>query len=463
MDPALDDGASQTGVLPSTLPAMDLFDLAPVGMAVLDSDMRCVRCNIVLAHSVGSTPEGIFGKTVRELIPDMADEAEAVYRRVFDTGEPVHNVRLERVSRRGRRTSWLQNVVPLPTTEGGDSLIMVTVQEVTQSDATEQTLLEIQELLHTYQTISTDGFALMRALRDEQGQVVDFIWEFSNPAAERMANVGPLVGNRMTELMPATRDHPSLLLRYVKLLENNESDVAETYYDEPRTRGWFLNHATPLDTDRLAVCWRDITARKESEEELKLVSQEYRHRIKNLLTIVSSLISHAGRSSQDAEALAETMQRQIQALAAAQDLISHTPRIPVDLEELVTRALRPFMEMELYITGGPKVALPQRHAIPIVLALNELATNALKHGGLSVRGGSTAIGWDETGKTVSIRWSEKLDPESSPVGNGSSARGFGSRLFKMVERSLPGGKVELEWRPQGLLATISFDDDGDSG
>jgi two-component sensor histidine kinase len=93
-------------------------------------------------------------------------------------------------------------------------------------------------------------------------------------------------------------------------------------------------------------------------------------------------------------------------------------------------------------------------ALALAMALQELATNAIKYGALSAEAGTVEIGWsvtDEAGlPRLHLRWEERGGP---PVA-APTRRGFGSRL---IERSLAqdlGGSVTLAFHPDGLTCTL---------
>ena len=70
----------------------NLYDTALVGLCVTDRNNRYLRINKRLADINGLPPEKIIGRTIREVIPRIADQVEEAFNRVFRTGEPVENV-----------------------------------------------------------------------------------------------------------------------------------------------------------------------------------------------------------------------------------------------------------------------------------------------------------------------------------------------------------------------------------
>jgi two-component sensor histidine kinase len=93
-------------------------------------------------------------------------------------------------------------------------------------------------------------------------------------------------------------------------------------------------------------------------------------------------------------------------------------------------------------------------ALALAIALQELATNAVKYGALSNTSGEIRITWtvDETTAParLHLRWEETGGPPVEPP----TRRGFGTRL---IERSLAqelDGDARLEFAPTGVVCTV---------
>jgi len=163
-------------------------------------------------------------------------------------------------------------------------------------------------------------------------------------------------------------------------------------------------------------------------------------------------------------------QTRLLALATAHDLLTREHWEGAPLTRLVETALAPHAgttgSTEAPVSAaprvsanGPPVRLAPETALALAMAMHELATNAAKHGALSVPAGRVAVDWrveappdgttDASDGTLLLEWSEHGGP---PVSGPPTRRGFGSRL---IERGLPvqlgrGGAVSLEFAPSGL-------------
>jgi PAS domain S-box-containing protein len=71
-----------------------LFNAAPIGMAVVDHDLRYIRMNAHLAELDGVTMEQALGRRLSEVVPLLAERVEPLYRGVLETGVPVRDLEL---------------------------------------------------------------------------------------------------------------------------------------------------------------------------------------------------------------------------------------------------------------------------------------------------------------------------------------------------------------------------------
>jgi two-component system CheB/CheR fusion protein len=126
------------------------------------------------------------------------------------------------------------------------------------------------------QESSLMAFTILHAVRDESsGQIVDFVWDYANPAAAAIANTTSeaLIGSRLLTRVPGCKTTSSLFDRYVRVVETGEPHNIELFYDADGIRGWFHNMAVRLD-DGLAVSYLDISETKRLERELRATVDE---------------------------------------------------------------------------------------------------------------------------------------------------------------------------------------------
>lgn len=199
----------------------------------------------------------------------------------------------------------------------------------------------------------------------------------------------------------------------------------------------------------------DITERKRAEEHRELLINELNHRVKNTLATVQSIASQTLRNADTMEAAQSAMEARLLALSRAHDVLTRENWEGAGLLEIVRQAMAPFRherEKRIHIDGWD-VRLSPRMALAIAMALQELATNAVKYGALSNAEGEVRIGWAVrygAEKRLHLTWQETGGP---PV-EAPRRRGFGSRL---IERSLAhdlDGRAEIRFEPKGVTCVV---------
>jgi len=126
-----------------------IYDSAHVGLCVFGRDLRYVRINERLAEINGIPAPRHLGKTLREIVPDLADAAEELAERVFRTGEPVLNVEFSgtTAAQPGVLRYWIEHWLPLRDERGQVVAINVVAHEITERKRAEEALRQANERL----------------------------------------------------------------------------------------------------------------------------------------------------------------------------------------------------------------------------------------------------------------------------------------------------------------------------
>jgi len=197
------------------------------------------------------------------------------------------------------------------------------------------------------------------------------------------------------------------------------------------------------------------TLRRETDlrEELGTVSSEYRHRIKNLLTVSQSVLHQTARTSTSIQELRDKATDRLHALGRAQDLLHVGKAHAAPLHTLVDEVLSPYQLASrlAWPISGPNVLVPADMTIPLALLLNELATNATKYGAFSVEEGRLKLGWTVQDEWTVIEWKEIDGPAVAKP----AKAGFGSRLFENAMPKASGG-ANVCFEPNGLRCEIKL-------
>ncbi len=205
--------------------------------------------------------------------------------------------------------------------------------------------------------------------------------------------------------------------------------------------------------DVLARQAADLIERTQAEERRKLLVSELNHRVKNTLAIVQAIAQQTFRGSDVPEAIRDSFEGRLGALASTHDLLTRAHWESADLKDIVHQALVACGVTSRASAEGPRLPLGSSTAVTFAMVLHELCTNAIKYGALSVDGGRVHIAWTivaDGERRFNFTWRESGGP---PV-RVPERRGFGSRL---IERALAGdlkGEAELDFCPDGVQFRI---------
>ena len=146
-----------------------IYRTSPMAMALIDRDFRYVRLNQKLAEINGVPLEDHYGKTIRDIIPAVADQTEELARRIFETGKPIHGIEVKGTIRSDPNNPriWLSDWDPLML-DGEIVAASATVRDVTEEVRTAESLRRVmRELEHRVKNMLANVAALANQARRE--------------------------------------------------------------------------------------------------------------------------------------------------------------------------------------------------------------------------------------------------------------------------------------------------------
>jgi PAS domain S-box-containing protein len=203
---------------------------------------------------------------------------------------------------------------------------------------------------------------------------------------------------------------------------------------------------------RLVGVGIDVTLRRQGEERQRLLLAELNHRVKNALAIVQVIVR---RSLADERVPPETrraLAERLRALAKTHDLLTASAWHGASLRAIAEAELHPYGKRAEIASND--IVLAPRAAQTLGLILHELATNAAKHGALSVPEGRVAVTWGVEpgpgGGRFRLDWRERDGPTVRPP----ARQGFGRTLIERAIAYELKGEARLDFHPEGLVYAI---------
>ena len=194
--------------------------------------------------------------------------------------------------------------------------------------------------------------------------------------------------------------------------------------------------------------------------------RELHHRVKNNLATVARILSLQRRRTKSPEVryiLAESVNR-VQGLAATHDLLSHEDVSEARVDEIARKIvgvananMRPPETHIIFEVEPCEIVIPSRAVAILALVLNEIVSNAMKHGMKGMSEGKVSIrGYEERGQVVV----EVYDTGQGPSGplEEESSEGLGLSLIRNMIGDLRGQFTlrRTEETPPRTCAEVRF-------
>jgi two-component sensor histidine kinase len=262
---------------------------------------------------------------------------------------------------------------------------------------------------------------------------------FSEVWSEVWDEIGPMVAKALAGEATFIEDFPLTIDRY--------GHPEET---------WFTFCYSPIRDEAGRVLGMmdtvmETTGKMLAERNGRLLNAELAHRMKNTLAMIAAIASQTFRSAETLEEAQSILSERIATLGEAHSILTRSSWSSAPIRAVVEGALAPHRsEIGTIRIEGPPLQLAADQAMTLALAVNELATNAVKYGALSVETGEVFIAWrvgrPQSDDAFRLEWTESGGPAVvKPL-----RHGFGSRLVERVMAQKFHGTVELDYRPEGL-------------
>ncbi|MBO9204288.1 MULTISPECIES: ATP-binding protein [Niastella] len=123
---------------------------------------------------------------------------------------------------------------------------------------------EYKDLLQATIDSSLDIIQLFKAVRNEEGRIIDFVWLLNNKKA--IEQNGDVTGRSLLQQHPGVVE-AGIFEKMVKVTETGKPSEEEMYYNYEQFDGWFYQ-AVVRSGDGVVLTTRDITKQKNAEAEI---------------------------------------------------------------------------------------------------------------------------------------------------------------------------------------------------
>lgn len=441
-----------------------LFEASPMPFLVLSPDLQIVAVNDAYLHATLTERSAIVGQPMFEVFPDNPDEPgadgvrnlRASLLRVLATGRPDtmptqrYDIRRPASEGGGFEVRWWNPLnTPVLASDGSVAAIIHRVVDVTLQQQAEARLVESEDRFRRL----ADSAPVMMWVTDESGGCIylNRPWhEFTGQTAADGLGMGWL-----DPIHPADRGDAKQA--FERALAAREGLRVE--YRLRRADGayrWVIDDALPRFSADGAFLGHigsvfDIDDRREAEERQALLAREVDHRARNALAVVQAVVRTT--QADTAEDYRTAIEGRIAALARAHGLLATGRWTGGDLHTLAHDEVAPYLDDgdDRAMLDGPPVKLAPDAVQPVAMILHELATNAAKHGALSVPAGRVHLTWHvDAAGDLHLEWRESGGP---PVAGEPARRGFGSGMIQRAARQL-GGATQCDWNRGGAVCSI---------
>ena len=242
-----------------------IYASVPIGLSFMDTNLRFVRINEYLA-AINNVPVAEhIGRTLRDVLPNLSDKLEPLYKQVLESGLPIINRKVHghSPSQPDVERYWLVNYYPLRGHNGEILGINSVVQDITERQQKEEKLRQQAQIINQIHdsVIATDL----------EGYIT--LW---NQGAEKLTGYSATeaIGQHISLLYPGElRD---LLENQIipPLLATGEHEVESTMQNKSGKRFDALLSLSLLrspDNTPIGMIGysMDITARKQAEEKIR--------------------------------------------------------------------------------------------------------------------------------------------------------------------------------------------------
>jgi PAS domain S-box-containing protein len=463
-----------------------LLNNAPLGVYLVDQDFRIREVNPNAMSMFGDIQGGVVGRDLDEIIhilweEEYADEIISIFRHTLQTGEPyITPERPEYRIDRGVTEYYEWRIDRMPLPDGRFGLVCY-FRDISAQVLARATIAESEEhrrrAAKGLRAIAARAHCLLWYAEVEDRGEPDLhwtLWMADEEAARRFLPIKVPLGHTYGRALAEARLPED---RARMAWGDGEIRAGRSYRQEFRVRDaggdirWLAEDVQieaigPNRWYAVGICV-DITERRQAEEErekhraeietlnhrLQRAMAETHHRVKNNLQVISALVDMQSMKHEGVVPAGELNRigQHIRALATIHDLLTVHAKASSNVESLRTaEVMDKLMPLVQSLAEGRRVSVqvedievPMRQGTSLAVLVNELVSNAVKHGGQEIDVSLTLV--RDTARLEVCDDGPGFPPGFDPL----KAANTGMELIDSLSRLDLRGTVTYENRSEG--------------
>ncbi len=262
-----------------------IYETAPVGLCLLDTELRYVRINARLAAINGKPASAHIGRRLQEVIPELGLTLEPTLQQILRTGEPIIDLEIHATTSSEPEAEgfWLCSFHPVKSADGRVRGITCAVHDITALKRAEEESRVLKEYLDTILLNLPVGVAILEGPDFRYFRINKWLAELNGQSVEDH------LGKTVAEVLS---DSAHILANLRKVRNSGEAilnhEFTVTLPSHPDKQFHLLDFHFPItvggETKAVGAVVLDITARRQAEEALREAHDQLEQQVKDRTT-----------------------------------------------------------------------------------------------------------------------------------------------------------------------------------
>ena len=264
------------------------FEYATVGKAIVDRRGAYIEVNPAFCRMLGYESEEIVGKPFSDFThPDDLQKDQMHLRKLQEGAINAYQTEKRYLDRAGEPTWALINVSAVHDSQGRMKYMVLETEHISARREAQEELVLSKSLVSSVLNSVADGIVALDAIRDDDGNVIDFEFTLGNAQIETITGTRPdvLIGKRLRRDLPESKSSKEFFDYYVDVVENGtpfDSEMSTEIEGETR----WIRFTIVKMRDGIVASFRDVTDERSATQLLKQSERRFRLLAENMTDLV---------------------------------------------------------------------------------------------------------------------------------------------------------------------------------